>query len=367
MSNNKCLTSTIIDYSCEIKNHHHVIIEMTGYNAKPFVDVLVKAIQEVGASVSVLNKSETVLNEFLMQSDGDNIKSLAHQELTKLKQTDVYIMVKSLECTDGLMEVPQETIAFYNEHYIKPIHAYVLNQTRWLSIRYPNKAMAENAHMSLEAFADYYYKVCTIDYSELSKAMDVLVKMMSKTQKVHITGRGTDVEFSIKNMPVHKCDGLINLPDGEVYTAPIKTSVNGFVTYNVASRYKGRDFETVKLTFKEGKIVDFEGTNKEALSEIFNTDEGAKYIGEFALGVNPYLTTPIKDILFDEKISGSFHLTPGFAYANANNGNASAIHWDLVCIQTPAYGGGEIYFDNMLIRQNGDFVDDRLKILNPIK
>ncbi len=191
---------------------------------------------------------------------------------------------------------------------------------------------------------------------------------MLQTDQVRITGLETDVTFSIKNIPAHECAGYINLPDGEVYTAPVRNSINGKVKFNVPTVYQGEAFKNITLEFVDGKITDATSDNNEEanikLNKILNTDEGSRYIGEFALGVNPAITHPINDILFDEKIGGSFHLTPGFCYDNASNGNESGIHWDLICIQTPEYGGGEIYFDNILIRKDGDFLIPELLPLN---
>ena len=173
--------------------------------------------------------------------------------------------------------------------------------------------------------------------------------------------------FSIKGIPAVPCAGECNIPDGEVFTAPVRESVNGTIQYNTPSPYQGTVFNNVKLEFKDGKIVNATADNDiEKLNEIFNTDEGAKFIGEFAIGVNPLIKHPMGDILFDEKIDGSFHFTPGQAYeGEADNGNRSAIHWDLVLIQRPEYGGGSIYFDDVLIRENGRFVIKELECLNP--
>jgi len=182
---------------------------------------------------------------------------------------------------------------------------------------------------------------------------------------VRLLGPGTDLSFSIKDIPVMKSCGLRNVPDGEVFTAPVKESVNGVITYNCPAIFQGVAFDNIRFRFEKGKIVEATANNTEKLNQILDTDEGARYIGEFALGLNPYIHHPMRDILFDEKIGGSFHLTPGNAYATAFNGNRSAIHWDLISIQTSAYGGGEIWFDDKLVRKDGRFVLTELTGLNP--
>jgi aminopeptidase len=188
---------------------------------------------------------------------------------------------------------------------------------------------------------------------------------MEKADRVRITGKDTDLSFSIKGMPAIKCDGKLNIPDGEVFSAPLRSSVNGVITYNTPAVYMGVTFENIRLEFKDGKIIKATANNTERINRIFDTDEGARYVGEFSIGLNPYIEKPMKDTLFDEKIKGSIHFTPGSSYDECNNGNKSAIHWDLVFIQRPEYGGGEIWFDDTLIRKDGIFVVDKLKCLNP--
>ena len=195
--------------------------------------------------------------------------------------------------------------------------------------------------------------------------MAPLKALMERTDRVHILGPGTDLTFSIKGMPAVKCCGERNIPDGEVYTAPVKDSMNGIISYNTPSEEQGFTFENIVFEVKDGKIVKASANNDERINKLLDTDEGSRYFGEFALGVNPYILHPMKDTLFDEKIAGSFHLTPGASYEDAFNGNKSAVHWDLVMIQRPEYGGGEIYFDDVLIRKDGRFVIPQLECLNP--
>jgi aminopeptidase len=225
--------------------------------------------------------------------------------------------------------------------------------------------MAQQASMSTDAFEEFYFSVCNLDYSKMDKAMDALAARLNKADKVRIIAKDTDISFSIKGIGSKKCSGHCNIPDGEIYTAPVKNSINGKITYNTPSVENGFKFENVSFTFKDGKIVDATANDTAKLNAILDTDDGARYIGEFAFGVNPYIVKPMGDILFDEKISGSIHFTPGSCYDDCYNGNVSAIHWDLVQIQTKEYGGGEIYLDGELIRKDGLFVPSDLTCLNP--
>ena len=193
----------------------------------------------------------------------------------------------------------------------------------------------------------------------------MLVELMNRTDKVRLVAPGTDLTFSIKGIPAVKCSGRRNIPDGEVYTAPVRDSVNGRITYNVPSKYNGKKFENISLVFKDGKIVEATANDSEAVNRVFDTDEGARYVGEFSFGVNPFIHDAMGDILFDEKIAGSIHFTPGSCYEEAPNGNDSAIHWDLVLDMSADKGGGEIYMDDVLVRKDGIFVLDELKGLNP--
>jgi aminopeptidase len=259
-------------------------------------------------------------------------------------------------------------MALMGREFMVPVHMEQrLNRTRWCVLRYPNAAMAVMARRHQQEFEDFYYRVCCLDYARISRAMDPLVALIERTDRVEITGPGTDLRFSIKGLPAVKCDGHRNIPDGEVYTAPVLGSVEGTITYNTGSLQRGDLYDGVRLTFEQGRIVDSTCAvgDPGKLRAIFDQDEGARRVGEFAFGVNPHITEAMLDILFDEKIGGSIHFTPGNAYATCDNGNRSSLHWDLVLIQTPAHGGGTIAFDGVVIRKDGRFVLPELAGLNP--
>ena len=261
-------------------------------------------------------------------------------------------------------DVPSDKLNMYYR-LTSPTLDYRVNETKWVVLRYPNNSMAQLANTSLEAFEDFYFDVCTLDYSKMDHAMDALAALMERTDKVHIKGPGTDLTFSIKDIPAIKCAGECNIPDGEVYTAPVKDSMNGIISYNTPSEEQGFTYENIVFEIENGKIIKATSNDNDRINHLLDTDEGARYFGEFAIGVNPYILEPMKDTLFDEKICGSFHLTPGASYEDAPNGNKSAVHWDLVMIQRAEYGGGEIYFDDVLIRKDGIFTLPELACLNP--
>jgi aminopeptidase len=247
---------------------------------------------------------------------------------------------------------------------MRPVQDQRVKKTKWVVLRWPTASMAQLASMSTAGFEDFYFEVCTLDYRKLQPGMRALRTLLQKTDRVEIKGPGTDLRFSVKGIPAIICGGDRNIPDGEVFTAPVKNSVEGYVTFNAPTIYQGTGFDGIRLQFRNGKIIEAASNQTEKLNTILDSDRGARYIGEFSLGFNPYILQPMRDILFDEKIAGSFHFTPGQAYEEADNGNRSQVHWDMVSIQRPDYGGGEIYFDGKLIRRDGDFLPKPLRSLN---
>ena len=362
----KKLAYNLVNYSCRVQKGEKVLISCNGVHPLPLVKQLIKEIYAAEGLAFVDFTTNSLDRELLLGATEEQLKILAENEAAKMRQMDCYIGVRGEDNLAEMSDVPEDKLALYDKLYMNPVHHEIrVPHTKWVVLRYPAPSMAQSAHQSLEAFEDYYFNVCNLDYSKMSKAMDSLVELMNKTDKVRLTAKNTDITFSIKDIPAIKCDGACNIPDGEVYTAPVRDSVNGTITYNTPSEYNSFTFENVSLTFENGKIVKCTANNNEKVEAVFNIDEGARYVGEFAIGVNPYITKPMNNILFDEKIMGSIHFTPGNCYDDAYNGNKSAIHWDLVLIQTPEYGGGEIYFDDVLIRKDGRFVLPELEVLNP--
>ncbi|NMD70784.1 aminopeptidase [Bacillus sp. DNRA2] len=359
------LAHNLINYSVRLQKGEKVLIENFGLQ-REFVTALVKAAYDAGGYPFVLLKDHQVNRSLLLGANEEQFDLMADFEANVMSQMDAYIGLRSGDNINELSDVPDEKMKIEGKTVGKKVHRDIrVPKTKWVVLRYPNSSMAQLAKMSTEAFEDFYFDVCNLDYGKMDAAMDALADLMNKTDKVRLTGPGTDLHFSIKDIPAIKCSGQMNIPDGEVYTAPVRDSVNGVISYNTPSPYHGFTFENVKLTFENGKIIQAEANDTERINKIFDTDEGARYVGEFAIGVNPFILQPMQDILFDEKIDGSFHFTPGQCYDEAYNGNKSDIHWDLVNIQRPDYGGGEIYFDDVLIRKDGRFVIPELEALNP--
>ncbi len=359
------LAKILVNYSVAVKPGENVLVQDTG--VEPAFDrALVKAIHEAGGRAFVSLRDKTLDRALLRDAPPEQVELQARFERERMDEMDCFIGFNAWRNLSSWSDLSGGELDLYNKNIWKKVHIESrLPGTRWVVLRFPTAAMAQMAAMSEEAFEDFFFDVCTMDYARMSKAMDPLVSYLAKTDKVRIVGPGTDLSFSIKGLPPIKCDGSINIPDGEVYTAPVKGSVNGVIQYNTPSEHEGFTYENIRFEFKDGKIVKATSNDNERLNRVLDTDEGARYVGEFAFGVNPYITRAMKETLFDEKISGSIHFTPGNSYDDCFNGNRSAVHWDLVLIQTPEFGGGEIWLDGRLVRKDGLFVVPELEGLNP--
>lgn len=361
------LAENILKNSVKLKKGERVYIEFFGRSTLDLMEEFIRVASELGAIPYYFFNDEALMKQFIVNATDEQMKSfgLIHKEL--MSASDAYVAVRGKDDAFLMADVDKEHMERYLTYYYNPVHRDIrVPKTRWCIMRYPNNSMAAMSRMSLKSFEDFYFNACLLDYTKMSQAMDSLVALMNKTDRVKIVAPNTNLEFSIKNIQSIKCDGAVNIPDGEVYTAPVNNSINGVIQFNTDTIYNGTFFSNIRLEFENGKIV--KGTslvNDDKLQDILNMDSGSRHMGEFAIGVNPHVTKPILDILFDEKISGSIHMAIGNSYDDADNGNKSAIHWDLVLIQTPENGGGEIYFDDVLIRKDGIFVIDELKCLNP--
>jgi len=358
------LAEVLTSHSTRLQKGERVFIE--AYDVpEAFVNELIDAALRRGALPIVETKHNQVLRQMYRKYGEDAFKLLGDIEKYRMQQMHAYIGIRGSHNICEMSDVPVAKMRHLQQHIFQPVHHEIRLKTKWVVLRYPNASMAQQAGMSTEAFEDFYFEVCTMDYARMSHAMQALKEYMERTDRVRLVGPDTDLSFSVKNIPAVPCGGEYNIPDGECFTAPVRDSVNGKIHFNATTIYQGVTFADVEFVFRNGKIIRATADKTNRLNEILDTDEGARYIGEFSLGFNPLIKKPMLDILFDEKIAGSFHFTPGNAYEHADNGNRSQVHWDLVMIQTPEYGGGEIWFDDRLIRKDGRFVVPELFSLNP--
>lgn len=363
------LANLLVRHSMRVEKGEKVLIEAFDIPGE-FTAELIHAVGRAGGQPLVSTYSQQVLRAMYQNGTEEQMSLLGKIEKARMEAVDCYAGVRGSHNISEMSDVPREKMDLYERLWWKPVHSDVrVPKTKWVVLRWPHPSMAQAANMSTEAFEDFYFRVCAgVDYPAMDRAMQPLKTLMDKTDRVRISGPGTELAFSIKGIGAVGCSGERNIPDGELFTCPVKDSINGILQYNCETMYRGTLFNNIKLTFKNGKIVDaFAGAETGKLNEILDSDPGARYIGEWSLAFNPHILRPMKDILFDEKIAGSFHMTPGQAYEEADNGNRSQIHWDMVCIQRKDYGGGEIYFDDKLIRKDGIFVLEELAGLNPEK
>ena len=357
------LAEVLIGFSTNLQKGEKVLIDAIDVPAE-IVVALIKSARAKGAFPFVNLQANIIVRELLRGAEEEQYRTASKFELARMAAMDAYIALRGSHNITEFADVNPEKMQLAT-NLMKPVLDHRVNKTRWVVLRWPTPAMAQLAGMSTEAFEDFYFDVCTLDYAKLQPGMNALKELMERTDEVCIKGPGTNLRFSIKNIPAVTCGGNHNIPDGEVYSSPIRDSAEGVIQFNTPSVYQGTAFDSVRLELSKGKIVNASANNTARLNTVLDSDEGARYIGEFAIGFNPHIKTPMCDTLFDEKIAGSFHFTPGQAYEEADNGNRSQVHWDLICIQRPEYGGGEIYFDGELVRKDGLFVPKQLRTLNP--
>jgi aminopeptidase len=357
------LAEGLTGFSTTLKKGERVLIDAFDV-PDAMVIALIRSARARGAMPYVQIHRARVTRELALGAEEAQFNAAVEIELARMKQMNAYIALRGSENIFEAADVPSARVQLVSR-IMKPVIDQRVNKTKWVVLRWPTSAMAQQATLSTEAFEDFYFKVCTLDYARMKPGMRALAELMQKTDRVHITGPGTDLRFSIKGIGAKECGGQFNIPDGEVFSCPVRESVEGVVQYNAPTVYLGASFDSIRLAFKKGKIVEATSNNTPKLNQILDSDPGARYIGEFALGFNPHILEPMRDILFDEKIAGSFHFTPGQAYEDCGNGNKSQVHWDMVCIQRPEYGGGEIRFDGKLVRKDGLFLPKALQKLNP--
>ncbi|MFV0416806.1 MAG: aminopeptidase [Chthoniobacterales bacterium] len=358
------LAKVLISHSTKLRRNETVLIDAFDV-PEEMLHTLIRKVYEARAIPFVNLHSSRISRELARGISKEQLEILATTELTHMKQMDAYIALRGSHNISEMSDIPEKSLKLISRE-MTPVLNYRINKTKWVVLRWPTPAMAQQAQMSTEAFEKLYFRVCTLDYARMVPGMKALKALMDKTDRVHIKSPGTDLRFSIKGIGSVTCGGTHNVPDGEVFSCPTKNSVEGHITYNTPTIYQGSSFDNIRLEFSQGKIVKATSpNNNKRLNQILDTDEGARFIGEFAIGFNPFIKEPMRDILFDEKIAGSLHFTPGQAYDIGGNGNKSQIHWDLVLIQRKDYGGGEIWFDDKLIRKDGLFIPASLKKLNP--
>src|SRR5580658_9216379 len=357
------LAKLLVNYSAAVKKGDSALLDMIDVPDEFSIE-LIRAVRAAGGTPFVEARHTRLTREILLDITEPQAAQIRNIEMFRMKKMQAYIAIRSSANASENSDVPGAQMQLYSKT-IRPVQDYRVNKTRWCVLRWPTPSMAQAAGMSTEAFENLYFDVCPMYYDKMARAMVPLERRMTQADKVRLKAPGSDMAFSIKGIGAKMCKGDRNIPDGEVFSCPVKNSVNGVIQFNTPTLYAGTKFENVRLELKDGKVVKGTANNTKRLNEILDTDAGARYIGEFSLGFNPFILSPMCDILFDEKIAGSLHFTPGQAYEDCGNGNKSAIHWDMVLIQRKEWGGGEVWFDGKLVRKDGLFQPKELRGLNP--
>ena len=354
------LAKVLVEYSTRLKRNETVLIENFDVPDEMTV-ALVRAARKAGAIPFTQIHRARINRELALKATERQLNLTAIHELARMKKMDAYIAIRGSKNITELSDVPPEQMKLVAKK-MRPVNDQRVQKTKWVVLRWPTPSMAQLAGMSSEAFEDFYFDVCTLDYRKLQPGMKALKRLMDRTDRVEIKGPGTDLRFSIKGIGAVICGGDRNSGRRSL-SCPVKDSfrATSCLTRPQFTRGSGSTTSGSSLA-TEDRESDEQSTGE--INKILDADPGARYIGEFSLGFNPYVLHPMRDILFDEKIAGSFHFTPGQAYEDADNGNRSQVHWDMVNIQRPDYGGGEVYFDGKLIRRDGEFLPASLRSLN---
>ena len=354
------IAKTIISHSLGLTKGNILHISIRGKSQIPLANEVKHVAESMGIATTTSFHSTNYLVNFFETCTETELNAFIDSQSKLMRDCHGIAIIRE----NISMQFSPSARVKYNKYHFE-VHEKIRLKKKWLLTGLPCQEECGGNDKLYNEMMQTYISSCSIDYLKMSNAMANLVKRLTKADRVRIITKNTDISFSIKDMPVIKCVGECNLPDGEVFTAPIKDSVNGYITYNLPSKQNGIIHNNVKLEFQNGKIIKCESDHPTELQQIFDTDEGARYIGEFAFGLNPFVTKAFTNTLYDEKNSGTIHFTPGASYDDCFNGNKSAVHWDLVQSHLPEFGGGEIWLDDTLVRKDGLFVTDDLLCLNP--
>lgn len=345
------LASVLLNHSLKVKAGENLVIR-SNYNGKPLVDEVYKQAIKAGLNVfTQISISEHA--KFFMENATQEQLDNGNKFLEAVyEQADAFIVIEAPDNVKHLSKVDSDRNMRYNKA-VSPLSRKIMDK-RWVMTNFPTHSFAQEADMSLEEYEDMLFGATLVDYEQMDKEMDKIVEIFDKAETIRIVGRDTDLTFSIKDRKGIKCSGANNIPDGEVFYAPITNSANGHIYYEYPAIRYGVQVDGIRLEFKDGKVVKATAEkNEEFLNKMLDTDEGARYLGEFGIGVNFGITKFIKNILFDEKIGGTIHLAVGNAYEDSGGDNKSLVHWDMI---KELRVDGEIYADGRLVQKNGTFI-----------
>jgi len=357
------LAEQIVGHSLRLEENDRVLIDVVG-EADELVTATLTKVYEAGAQPFLRTISTDHLKTIVRGGSEVYMKHWADVDRFQMRGISAYLRIRADENLYDWSDIPQDRFTQYVNHYRLPQQEAIAKLSKWLMIQYPTHGMAQQARMSTPAYQELYFRSSCMDYARLAEAAKPLQDLMAQVDKVRIEAVDTDFQFRIRGIPSYMCDGRYNLPDGELFTAPLAESAEGEIRFNIPSAFMGIQFEQVRFKVNKGHVIHADSSQRELLRSIIGSDFGASRFGEFGIGLNPFIRMPTNHVSMDEKMGGSIHLALGQAFEYADNGNKSAIHWDFVQCHFQEFGGGNVYFDNQLVRRDGLYVHPQLLALN---
>lgn len=346
----KQLGEILINYSAQVKPGERVMIAMGEPDTFPLVNGVYEAAIRAGAYPQVQFISETLRHSVLKYGNESQLSWIPEIEAYGMEWADVYFGLRGAYNLHEHADIPAEAMSL-NQRAMGEVSTLRWKKTRWCLVRVPNKLFAQQAETNLETIMEMFFDACLLDWEEKSKEWHRMAEDLSSSSEVHITGKNTDLRFSTEGRKWLVFDGKINMPDGEIFTAPVTSSIDGQIYFEDPGVLGGRLMYDLCLVWEQGKLVKAtSSTNQDFLTRIVNSDSGSSLIGEFAFGTNPHVNRFCNDILIDEKILGTIHIALGRAYKECGGENESAIHWDIVKdLRTE----GAVFIDGKPIIENG--------------
>lgn len=345
------LAQIAVRYSVAVKPGEKVIIN-GGTESIPFLIELYKEVI-LQKGIPIIRVGLPDVNDFFYKyANEQQLKHFPDYWFNTVKEAQCYIGVNSSLNTRELTNVDPKKLA-ERQKILHKISDYIVNtreKIRRVTIAYPCLSLAQDAEMSLNEYENYVYRACLIDWKNFGKKLDKMKEIFEKGKEVYLIGEGIDLKFSIKGKNCIADKGEENMPGGEVFMAPVRESLNGLVKFDYPRIVSGKQISGVMLKFENGKVVEFSAEKgQDFLKSLLETDENAKYVGEFGVGCNPMINKYTNDLLFDEKMDGTIHLALGMAYKENGGGNDSSIHVDIVKDMKKA----KIILDNKVVQENG--------------
>lgn len=345
------LAKILVHYSARVKKGESVQI-VSDANAAPLVTAVYEEVVKAGAYPRLHVGIDGLAYIFYKNAQEHQLKHFPEVDMFEIKKTDAIIYIDGSSNKREMSSIEPKKMAMRRK-VLEPISKYRVKHTKWVITLYPTHAYAQDADMSLSEFQEFVYGATNQDWEKISKQMTRKQSYLQKCKTIRIRGKDTDISMSVKGMKWVLGNGRHNMPCGEIFTAPVPNSVEGYITYDYPAVYSGKEVDGIKLEFRNGKVVRMVARkNEDFLKQMISMDAGACYLGEFGIGTNYGIRKFIKNILFDEKIGGTIHLALGQAYEECNGKNKSALHWDMI---KDLRQGGEIIANGKIIQKNGKF------------